>query len=176
MDRTTRQNIRNLIVELAALVEWANDRYENPPPFRRRAEAALEQASSLRDLVQGSLEAGNAFYFGSVGGEEHRLFDAELKRVLGFPRVNVTDLPDIIVAGLDGGFLPDTQEEGRARVQVLEGWTVLALPDRSADRRAGSHSTFVFKGVFGGVLAVTQARLLFPAVFARYPFLVEVTT
>lgn len=59
------------------------------------------------------------------------------------------------------------QPEGLGRVVRQDGWTLVCLWDRSADRRGGSHASFALQADLLPVEALAKARELFPAVFAR---------
>ena len=135
-------------------------------------QAAGEVIEGLRDGAD-SLEQentlGDAFVFTSLGGA-HDLFKTDLTPVPLWPQKNLTAMPDVIFSALDGGFLPDTDTEGVARVQVIGGWTVTSFHDRSTDRRMGSHSTFVLSGVYPAEAGIAKAQELFPTLFQRYTF------
>jgi hypothetical protein len=62
------------------------------------------------------------------------------------------------------------QEEGRYRMVVMSGWTVLTFWDRSADSRLGSNSAFVARGVHHAKDLIDMAREAFPSVFERFKF------
>ena len=93
------------------------------------------------------------------------------------------DLPEALRDWrLDGTFaphLPDCKKrycecvrgvEGRATLQVVDGWTVLAFWDRSADSRGASNSAFLVRGVHEFEDAVRRARDAFPTVWERFGF------
>lgn len=68
------------------------------------------------------------------------------------------------------------QVEGAAALVHKDGWTALAFWDRSADRRFGSNSTFLFES--GEPLefddAVVLAREAFATIWSRFVFKVRI--
>lgn len=66
------------------------------------------------------------------------------------------------------------QEQGRARLHLIAGWTVLAFWDRSGDRRGGSNSAFLAEGKFTFDEMCALARQHFPSVWTRITLAFEV--
>lgn len=77
------------------------------------------------------------------------------------------DAEAVAGVGLMGPHPRPRQVEGIARVVTREGWTLLHLWDRSADRRAGAHASFAFDAELAPHGALAHARILFPLVWAR---------
>ena len=77
-----------------------------------------------------------------------------------------------LLAALDGGFLPShlSQDEGRATLVHLNGWTLLSFWDNSGDTRPNSCSTFVLRGLHTFAETCALAREGFPRVWARFGF------
>jgi hypothetical protein len=106
-------------------------------------------------------------YFGCVGRSGHYYFDTKLRHVS--ERESATPWG----TSIDGGLFPRYHapiEEGEAHVFHKDGWTAVAFPDRSVDRRPGSWSVFCVPAVLDGPEALDVARAAFPAIFARYGF------
>ena len=164
-----REKAANKLLLAKTLLEQALNIPTLPAVWKLAAAELLEGLQDAADTLTQGADYGAAFYFGSLGGE-HLLYTTALEPVPLWPAQNYTDIPAVIAGALDGGFLPDAEVEGRARVQVIEGWTVAAWHDRSMDRRLGSHSTFVFLGAFPAESGIAEAQRLWPTVFARYPF------
>lgn len=73
-----------------------------------------------------------------------------------------------------GGFTPPMGEEnGKARLTHVDGWTVLSFWDNSMDKRPGSHATFAVDDTVDFETMLQLAREAYPAVFGRMQF--EVT-
>jgi hypothetical protein len=64
----------------------------------------------------------------------------------------------------------NVEVEGVARVAHVDGYTVLAFWDRSADERGASNSAFVVEGEHDFDAALSASREAFPQVFARFKF------
>ena len=121
----------------------------------------------------------DAFYFGCESKERigHFLFVPGLRSAYREEHV----LPELLRTP-DGTFAPHRagcgmrpycgcpQVEGRAVLKLVEGWTVLAFWDRSADGRGASNSVFLLRGVHVFDEAVRLSREAFPTVWARFPF------
>lgn len=69
-----------------------------------------------------------------------------------------------------------TEDEGQATLQVIEinekpfegqKWTILAFADRSGDKRSGSNSAFVAKGVYAFRDMLNIARIQYPSLWQR---------
>lgn len=73
---------------------------------------------------------------------------------------------------LDGGFLPPNlpQNEGRASLWHVSGWTILTFWDRSVDSRTGCCSAFVMRGDLTFEQAVATSRNVFPGIWKRFTF------
>lgn len=59
------------------------------------------------------------------------------------------------------------QPQGKARVTLHHGWTLMAFWDRSGDSRFGSYSIFLAEGVFSFDEMVAFASARFPSVWQR---------
>lgn len=71
-------------------------------------------------------------------------------------------------SGLDGEYPPPGPEiQSLARVVHVDGWTVLAMWDRSVDRRGKCNSNFVTKGEFDFSAMCALAAEHFPSVWKR---------
>lgn len=69
---------------------------------------------------------------------------------------------------LDGKYAPPGPEvQSLARIVHVDGWTVLAMWDRSVDHRAHSNSNFVAKGEKTFEDMVALAAEYFPSVWKR---------
>jgi len=71
---------------------------------------------------------------------------------------------------LDGKYAPHGKMEdveGRAAIVHHEGWTVMAMWDRSADSRHASNANFVARGELGFEQMVEVAKGHFPEVWER---------
>lgn len=76
---------------------------------------------------------------------------------------------------IDGGLLPPMlpEEEGRASLAQINGWTVLSFWDRSGDPRGKSNSNFFVKGRLGFAEMVEKSKYYFPHIWARFCFEVK---
>lgn len=70
---------------------------------------------------------------------------------------------------LDGGLLPQNQpeEQGLIHRSEINGWTVLTMWDRTADKRGRSNASFVIEGVMDTDSAMAVAQSAFPQLWAR---------
>ena len=59
------------------------------------------------------------------------------------------------------------ETEGRGFVHYVDGWTVIAWWDRSADARGGCNAAFLVRGRHVWTDALTLARAAFPSELAR---------
>jgi hypothetical protein len=75
----------------------------------------------------------------------------------------------------DGAFCPThTQKEGVVQLtHHRDDWTILAFWDRSVDKRAGSHSTFMIQEKLNKDEMIIRAKEAFPTIWARYCFEVQ---
>lgn len=86
------------------------------------------------------------YYFGCMEDKGHFLWDP----LTNWP--SLKNLPADWPFGphgeeLDGGYTPKHgQKQSRALLAHVDGWTVLAMWDRTVDSRPGSNSNFVAKG------------------------------
>lgn len=110
------------------------------------------------------------FYFGceSAQREGHYLFAPGMRSAREY------DIPGWPWewGALDGAYAPKGtgQREGEARVIHHEGWTVLAMWDRSADTRGNSNAAFVARDDTASLSfnhMVALARENFPQVWER---------
>lgn len=104
------------------------------------------------------------YFFGCIGDCGHFLW-APGKR---YPITMPLDWPWHYEGILDGTFAPQgNQQLGRALITHHGGWTVLAMWDRSVDRRPDSNGAFIARGDHNFVRMVELAQKHFPAVLAR---------
>lgn len=165
---TEKQKAADGLTRAAMLLEQALGLPNVPSVWKLAAGELIQGLRESAEILEIGESYGTAFVFTSMGGE-HTLHGIDLEPVALWPR-NLTDIPELIAQNLDGGFLPDTNVEGEARVSVLEGWSIVGFFDRTADRRAGSHSTFVMRGVYPEAEGIAKARELFSALWERYTF------
>lgn len=76
---------------------------------------------------------------------------------------------------MDGDFCPPAkydspENQGRAKLTVEDGWTTLSFWDRTVDKRACSHSTYVMKGQHTFDEMLQAIKVNFPGIFERYEF------
>ena len=170
-----KPDIKKVIADMDKLIqltEGALNLPNMPTVWTAAAGALLEGARASLNILKQGESYGQNFIFTSTGGVEHQLFTVELKPVPLFPKKNLTTIPEVIFQGIDGGFLPTASSVGVAAVQVIENWTVVSFLDNSADRRAGSHSTFVMSGAYPAESGIARAAELFPGLWSRYAFTV----
>lgn len=110
----------------------------------------------------------DCYYFGVMKHAGHHLYRGNNtihKRYLP------NDFP-VDVRALDGALLPPQlpQDEGRAELIHLNGWTVLTFWDRSEDKRYRSSSTFIVRGAHSFLETVEIAREHYPQVWSRFEF------
>lgn len=110
----------------------------------------------------------DCFYFGVQGEIGHYLY-------VGTRRFNERYLPDDFPVApyvLDGRLLPPMlpKVEGRAELICLKQWTILTFWDSSFDKRSGSSSTFLIRGVVDFDTAVSVAKGQYPKIWARFKF------
>lgn len=104
-----------------------------------------------------------AYYFGCGGGAGHYLWipGEQPRRAMNAPRwMNC----------IDGTFPPadGSEEQFKATMLHIHGYTVLSWWDRSVDKRPGSNSTVLLPFIMTNFpMAVVRAKALFPWVFAR---------
>jgi len=107
-------------------------------------------------------------YFGVIDPKQggHHLYDCES----GFMRARNAALPPSLREHyLDGGFciFKNGQPQGEALIHHLDGFTVMAMWDRTGDSRPGSSSTFVIEGTHGFEAMCKHASEGFPSVWKR---------
>lgn len=70
---------------------------------------------------------------------------------------------------LDGALMPQSgvKEQGHVHHCIINGWTVLTMPDYTGDSRGGSNAAFVVEGVMDVESAAAVAQSVFPALWAR---------
>lgn len=121
------------------------------------------------------------FYFGCVETSGHFLWDTDLNTVFRLPVPDWPFYPASKVS-LDQTYCPGPwvgppsyrhvehryQIQGRAKCSVLRwGWTVLAIWDRTVDKRPGCNSNFVARGEFTFDEMVELAKRHFPTIWKR---------
>lgn len=107
------------------------------------------------------------YYFGCVGEPGHFLYDSSLRSVGGG---SITGWP-WRRGGLDCEYAPGgsdgPQKLGVTALAHHEGWTVLAMWDRSVDKRGNSNAAFIARGEHDEGAMREIAAAAFPAVWAR---------
>ena len=123
------------------------------------------------------MQPAPAYFFGVRPGERsgHFLHEPGLHRVWSVPATpwgNAT-YPIMELEAIEATWggpkrrYDRTQPEGEPRFARKDGWTLVALWDRSADTRGGCCALFAFQVEATDDEALALARELFPAVFAR---------
>lgn len=111
-----------------------------------------------------------AYYFGCQRESGHYWWPSE------YAHGRVTDRDARLIVGpnihpkIDSGFCPKRDVQGHAKLTEVEGWTILSFWDNSVDRRPGSSSSFVARGIwtFDAMKAIAEAQ--FPRVWRRFTF------
>ena len=116
-----------------------------------------------------------AYYMGSYGrGPGMRLYGSGMADAgAGPPRWPFGDggVLDSTYAPVKPGVRRDEEPQGRARITLVGGWTVLAFWDRTGpDKRGAINSTFVIEGTHSPHEALALATEYFPQVFERLHF------
>lgn len=104
-----------------------------------------------------------SFYFGCKSETDigHYLYDEQ-----GSSGYRVRNALPFRYEILDGLF--KYQEQSQARIFWIAGYTVIWMPDRSADKRFGSCAAFVIEGTFlQWNEATAKAKVLFPWAWKR---------
>jgi hypothetical protein len=111
------------------------------------------------------------YYFGCVERAGHYLFRPTSD---GRPwRADDEDIPADWPFGERGWKLDSTyaplgpERQSRANVIHVEGWTVLAMWDRSVDQRGKCNANFVAKGELDFAAMVALAKAHFPTIWQR---------
>lgn len=107
------------------------------------------------------------FYFGCNREAGHCLHDSQGRSVRKTPE----DFP-FDEKALDTLLLPPNkpQIEGRITHVHIDGWTAIAFWDRTIDRRMGSNSVFVMRGIHSVEEAKKIAEANFPTIWDRFTF------
>ena len=111
------------------------------------------------------------YYSGCWGDVGHYLFNRAGRKAHVLP----DDFP-IMANVLDCGLLPpkSKQVEGEGHFLHVGAWTVLTFWDRSVDKRFGSCSAFIFRGIFTVAEMLAQIRWDFPAIWERLNFPLQI--
>jgi hypothetical protein len=118
-----------------------------------------------------------AYYFGCRGDKGHFWWRPYGGHAYDVERIVAPSVRDHI----DGGFCPGAvwgdswkrtrpEVEGEAALHHVDGWTVLALWDRSVDERGACNSNFVARGTHEYVIMRAIAEAQFPDVWKRFKF------
>lgn len=110
----------------------------------------------------------DCYFFGVKEYAGHFLY-------LGNQKVNQQHLPKdfpVDVYVLDGKLLPPKlpQEQGRAELVHVGGWTVLTFWDRSEDKRLNCNSSFLVRGQYDFQEVVKIAKDNYPKIWSRFDF------
>ena len=105
------------------------------------------------------------YYFGCGDEPGHYIFAPGLRSARPLPK----NWPfGRIGERLDGVFAPvDSEKMGRAALHVFHGWTVLAMWDRTVDKRGECNSNFIAHGRHSYMDMVALAETHFPSVWKR---------
>ena len=68
---------------------------------------------------------------------------------------------------IDGFFTPASEADLTATITHVKGWTIMAMWDRSVDKRSGSNCAFVMEGIHGASAMWIAAQENFPNITAR---------
>ena len=114
----------------------------------------------------GAPNMDTVYYFGCYDRAGHYLWNSRLRKEYE----DIKGLP--WGYKIDGGLCPEGArgEEGRATINVLDGWTALSFCDRSVDDRPGSNSSFIAKGVYTFEQMCDIAKKTFPEIWGRFKF------
>lgn len=107
----------------------------------------------------------SVLFFGCWGPAGHYLYAPRRRSVPGYY------LPSSVQPhALDGKLAPadPQQREGRARLHHLDGWTVVAWWDRSADKRMDSNSALLVHGTHSFAAVLLTAGDAFPELLPRF--------
>ena len=108
------------------------------------------------------------FYFGCKDAGGHELWGTKGKRVRYDWKTRHFDWPGPW-QDLDGALYRDGAQ-GRATLHHKDGWTCIDFPDRTIDKRGGSHSAFFFEDTLTFDEAVSEAKRRWPNIFDRFDF------
>ncbi len=120
------------------------------------------------------------YYFGCWGEPGHFLWttagriarDAGLDGPRGGPMIADTSLDCGYAPGACAPRYEDprTIPNGAAVITRVGDWTILSFWDNSADKRPGSHSTFICRANLTFDEMVERTRRMFPSIWKRYTF------
>lgn len=126
------------------------------------------------------MAASDVYYFGCWEESGHYLWRAEGRsarreesKVLPWSQLDGTLPPADRRPMRREGDYPEVDREapqGHAALHHKGGWTAIAFWDRSVDRRPGSSSTFLIRGIHTWEDAVRIAKAVYPRTWARYGF------
>ncbi|AGC47249.1 hypothetical protein MYSTI_05976 [Myxococcus stipitatus DSM 14675] len=110
-------------------------------------------------------------FYGCWRDAEHELWTPGRLRFGGQAALLPADLRP---PRLDGRFPPSdrTEQEGRACLHHLDGWTVVAWWDRGVDKRRGSNSALLMRGTHPLSAVLEAAGANFPELLPRFASLV----
>lgn len=105
-------------------------------------------------------------FFGCLGDVGHYLHHADGYRLYDASRKN---LKCPFEGALDSTFAPPfvNQRDDVTALTHIHGWTVLAMWDRSIDKRPGSNAAFLVPGTHTEAFVWEAARAVFPQVVSR---------
>lgn len=138
----------------------------------------MKKPDDVEAIYYGAIFRGSGHCFilpngwGTVGGYSGSRSETFLPQLW---RDRPHDLPPMAV-GLGRGHSGDRRElaesepEGVVRVHQLDGWTALAMWDRSLDPRGNCLSVFFVRGAHTFATGLAAARAAFPTVFGRFRF------
>lgn len=103
-------------------------------------------------------------YFGCWGDKGHYLFTKDRSSRYNFMGVTTGFLDNL------GKFNEQLPQGKIVVIRIGDQFTVLGWKDNSVDTRPGSHSQFIFSGVWDPATALEYAKTNFPDIFKRFKY------
>jgi hypothetical protein len=127
--------------------------------------------------VPADIETIEAYYFGCWERSGHFWHSNKYTRERDIEARVGPGIADRIDSGFCPGKIPGeaysrsrVEFEGEASLHHVDGWTILALWDRSIDHRGGCNSNFVVRGTHTYAVMCAIAEAQFPSVWHRFKF------
>ena len=110
-----------------------------------------------------------AYYFGCPNNEAGHFLFKPRNGTIEKVRRHEVDTPERFFDGIDAVLAPKgiNQRQSHAALRFIDGFTAIALWDRSVDSRFDSNAAFLFEGKHSFEDALHFAREFFPAIVTR---------